>query len=52
MIKTLAETIIWVAEEKLKKEGGQGINSAIHAVVLEISQLLMIHMKEVQDASK
>ena len=45
-IQTLAETIIWLAEERFKREGGQDINSAIHAVCLEADQLLMVYIAE------
>ena len=47
MIKTLANTIVWIAEERLKKgEKYQDLNSAIHAVVLDVMQILMDKMKE------
>ena len=42
MIQTLAQTIIWVAEERIKSGVKyQDLNSAIHAVGLDISQILM-----------
>ena len=44
MIKTLADTIIWLAEERTKEEKFQNINSAIIAVMVEVDQLLMIKM--------
>ena len=46
-IRTLADTIIWLAEAKQSsKERCQNLNSAIHSVVLDIQQLLMEFMGE------
>jgi len=46
-IKTIADTIIWLAEAKQSsKERCQNLNSAIHSVVLDVQQLLMEFMKE------
>ena len=46
-IKTLADTIIYVAKERQKsKSKYQNLNSAIHSVVLDIQQLLMEFMGE------
>jgi len=46
-IKTLADTIIYIAEERQKlKSRCQNLNSAIHSVVLDIQQLLMEFMGE------
>jgi hypothetical protein len=47
MIETIAKTIIWMAEERMKEQPVQNINSAIHAVKLEITQYLMEYMKDV-----
>ena len=44
MTKTIAETIIWLAQERMKVEPFQNINSAIHAVMMDVSLLLMAHM--------
>ena len=46
MITTIAETIIWLAEERQKdpKYKGQNINSQVHAVKLEVTQKLMEYM--------
>lgn len=46
MIRTLADTIIWHAQERHKHERCQNENSAIHSVLLDIQQLLMLHMAE------
>ena len=40
-IKTIAETITWLARERMKVEKSQNLNSAIHAVNLEIQLELM-----------
>jgi len=45
-ITTVAETIIWIARERMKTERFQNINSAIHATGLEISNKLMDFMKD------
>ena len=46
-IRTLADTIIYVAKERQKsKSKYQNLNSAIHSVVLDIQQLLMEFMGE------
>lgn len=43
-ITTLVKTITWMAEERMKKEKYQDINSATHAIVLETStELLRIY---------
>jgi hypothetical protein len=44
--KTLAETIIWMARERMKVEPYQNINSAIHGVMMEMKQPLMEFMAE------
>jgi hypothetical protein len=46
MIQTLADTIIWYAGERHKECPHQNINSAIHAVNLDIAQILMKFMAE------
>lgn len=46
MIKTLADTIIWVAQERMKTEKFQNINSAVHAIEIEITQHLMEFMNK------
>ena len=44
-IRTLADTIVWLAEAKQSsKERCQNLNSAIHSVVLDVQQLLMEFM--------
>ena len=43
---TIADTIIWIAQERMKKEPFQNINAAICAVKLEVSQELMKFMSE------
>jgi len=46
-IRTLADTIIYVAKERQKsKSKYQNLNSAIHSVILDVQQLLMEFMKE------
>lgn len=45
MIKTLHDTIIWYAEERMKEESYQNICSAIHAIMLDITQYNMEYMK-------
>lgn len=45
MTKTIADTIIWLAEERMKTQPFQNINAAIHAVKLEVTQHLMKVMK-------
>jgi hypothetical protein len=42
--KTLADTIVWMAEERMKVEPYQNINSAIHGVMMEMKQDLMAYM--------
>ena len=44
--RTIAETIIWLAKEKMKTEPYQNINSAIHGVMMDVSQFVMAFMKE------
>lgn len=43
-IQTIADTIIWLAKEKFKEEPFQNINSAIHAVQMEVSLIVMKYM--------
>ena len=43
-VKTLADTIIWVAQERQGCEPCQDINSSIHSVVLDMKQYLMDFM--------
>jgi len=43
-IHTIAVTIIWLAQEKMKIHHYQNINSAIMAVKLDIDQYLMEFM--------
>ena len=45
-VETIAQTIIWLAEERMKTEPFQNINSAIHAVTLDVSEFLMDFMKD------
>ena len=44
-IKTIAQTIVWLAKERMKTEEYQNINSVIHAVSLELHLELMQYMK-------
>ena len=44
--KTIADTIIWVAMERNKKEPFQNINSAIMAVSIEIDHYLQLFMRD------
>lgn len=46
--ETIAETIIWLATEKMKVEPYQNINSAIHGVLVDISQYIMAYMNKHQ----
>lgn len=41
MVQTLVDTIVWHAEERMKVEPFQNRNSAIHAVMMDVSQVLM-----------
>jgi len=43
-IHTLAVTIIWLAQERMKEHKYQNINSAVHSVTLDIEQELMEFM--------
>lgn len=47
-ILTIADTIIWLATERQKREETrcQNLNSAIHSVAVEVSEALMEVMKE------
>ena len=36
-IRTIAETIVWIAEERMRTNEYQNLNSAIHAVSLAVS---------------
>jgi hypothetical protein len=38
MIQTLADTIVWMAEQR---QGYQNLNSAIHSVLMDLAQPLM-----------
>lgn len=43
-IETVAETIVYMAKERLERgEKYQNLNSAIHAVKLEVTDYLMEH---------
>ena len=44
LIKTLADTIVWVAEKRMEHTTYQNKNSAIHAVLMEINLILMADM--------
>jgi predicted peptidase len=47
MIKTLAETIIWMAHERMKEDDKVlHVNNAIVAVCLEADQLIMDYMRD------
>jgi hypothetical protein len=43
-IKTITETIVWIAEERNKSGNYQNINSAIHSVKMDISLRLQDEM--------
>lgn len=45
-IETIAQTIVWLAQERVKTEKFQDVNSAIHATMLEIANILMDFMKD------
>jgi len=40
----IAETIVWLAKEKMKDEPYQNINSAIHGVMMDVKQFIMAVM--------
>jgi len=44
--KTIAETIIWLAEDKMKVEPYQNINSAVHGVMMDLKQFIMAFMEK------
>jgi hypothetical protein len=44
--KTISETITWLAEEKMKVEPYQNINSAVHGVMMDVKQFLMAFMEK------
>ena len=49
--KTIAETIIWVAEERVKAgEPFQNINAAVHSVKMDVAEHLMNWMKDHKNA--
>ncbi len=37
MIKTIADTVVWLADERMKTCAYQNRNSAIHATMLDVS---------------
>ena len=45
-VEAIAETIIWVATERIKQIPYQDINSAVHAVRMEISVLIQDFMSK------
>lgn len=45
-VKTIAETIVWIAEERMKTHSYQNRASAIHAVSIEVSNELIEYMKD------
>ena len=44
-VKTISDTIIWLAKENMKVYKYQNINSAVHSVLLDIENELMDFMK-------
>jgi hypothetical protein len=46
LIKTISDTIIWVARERMKDRHYQNLASAIYAVEMEVRSLLIDAMKE------
>jgi len=49
-VKTIAETIVWIADERIKAgQAYQNRASAIYSVNLEVSNELIEHMKERND---
>ena len=47
MVKTISDTIIWLAQERIKQgEPYKSLNSAIHAVKMEITLQLIDFMKD------
>lgn len=51
MIKTISDTIIWMAAERMKTEHYQNINSAIQSVSIEVSIKLMEFMRDNKEKS-
>jgi len=51
MVKCLADTIIWIAKQRIANGHGQNINSAIVAVCLEADQILMDFMSKQKGVS-
>ncbi len=45
-IKTLAKTIIWMARKRLEHNKFQNLNSAIHAITVELQNELMLFMRD------
>ena len=52
MVKCLADTIIWIAKQRIANGHGQNINSAIVAVCLEADQILMDFMSKQKGVKK
>ena len=40
MVKTVADTIVWMAEERVKAGGYKNLVSAMHAVLMEVGLLV------------
>ena len=47
MIKTLLDTILWIAEERLEQNRYSNLNSAIYSVLQEVSNEVLNEMKKV-----
>jgi len=46
MVDAIADTIIWLARERMVGEPFQNLNAAIHAVMMDVKQPVMIAMSE------
>ena len=44
MIETLGKTILWIANNRMKKESYQNLNSCIHSILLETQLYLIEHV--------
>ena len=47
MIKTVADTIVWMARERMKTEAYKTLVSAIHAIDMEIGLILGEEMRRI-----
>ena len=50
MIETLVETIIWIAEKRIKEgQVYQNRTSAVHAIIMEISLAIDFYMADLKN---